>query len=82
MEPWKPQTKSEYLAQMIAEAFNDQDKLSMYLVYCKKYPSHIIERAYADARAVPAEQIKKSRAAIFFFLVKTYAHQSPDHPRN
>ena len=82
MEQWKPQTKSEYLAQMIAEAFNDRDKLSMYLVYCKKYPSYIIERAYADARAVPAEQIKKSRAAIFFFLIKTYAHQSPDHPRN
>jgi hypothetical protein len=82
MDSWTPSTKQEHLAQMIANAFQDRDQLPMYVRYCTKYPPAVIERAFADARSVPEAQIRKSRAAIFFFLVKTYAHQSPDHPRD
>jgi hypothetical protein len=72
-----PNTKREYLAVMIAESFNDLSQVKLYITYCKKYPLNIIHRAFSEAKNFPVEKIKKSRAAIFFYLIKTYAHR-PD----
>jgi hypothetical protein len=69
-------TKREHLAFMIADAFNDLGQIKLYVTYCKKHPLAIIHRAFAEAKAYPEERIKKSRAAIFFYLLKTYAHKS------
>lgn len=69
-------TKREYLAYMIAETFNDVDQIKLYTNYCKKYPLMLIQRAFAEAKSFPEERIKKSRAAIFFYLIKTYVHQT------
>jgi DNA primase large subunit len=60
---------------MIAEAFNDEEQINLYLIYCKKYPDEIIQRAFAAARDFPEEKIRKSRAAIFFYLIKRYTHE-------
>lgn len=76
MTAWQPTTQQEYLAQMIADSFGEPEKLALYLTCCRKYPLDVVERAYADARSVPEAEIKKSRAAVFFYLVKTYAHRS------
>jgi hypothetical protein len=65
-----------YLAFTIAETFNDLGRIKLYLNYCKKYPLALIQRAFAEAKSFPEERIKKSRAAIFFYLLKTYAHQA------
>lgn len=75
MSTEQKKTKVEYLASMIAEAFNDEEQVNLYLVYCKKYPDEIIQRAFAAARDFPEEKIRKSRAAIFFYLIKRYAHE-------
>jgi len=75
MATFQPITKCELLAYSIAETFNDKDQLKLYLTYCKKYPCHIIQRAFGEARNVPDARIRKSRAALFFYLVKQYAHQ-------
>jgi hypothetical protein len=69
-------TKREHLAFMIAEAFNDLGQIKLYITYCKKHPLNIIYRAFSEAKNFPEERIKKSRAAIFFYLIKIYAHQS------
>lgn len=69
-------TKRKHLAYMIAESFNDLGQLKLYINYCKKYPLNIIYRAFSEAKNFPEEKIKKSRAAIFFYLIKTYAHRS------
>jgi hypothetical protein len=76
MELPEPKTRQEYMAQLIAQTFNDEEKLKMYRTYCKKYSLSLIERAFAEARSYPADHIKKSRAAIFFYLIKQYAHRS------
>lgn len=68
-------TKREHLAFMIADAFNDLAKIKLYVIYCKKHPLTVIHRAFTDAKAYPEARIKKSRAAIFFYLLKIYAHQ-------
>lgn len=69
------QTKRERFAQMIAQTFNDQEQLSLYLDCCKKYPVAIVYRAFIEAKSVPPEQVRKSRPAIFFYLVKKYINE-------
>lgn len=76
MELPEPNTKQEYMTQLIARTFNDEGKLQLYRTYCKKYSLNLIERAFAEARSYPTDRIKKSRAAIFFYLIKQYAHKS------
>ena len=71
----QPHNKREQFAQAIAESFNDQEHLSRYQQACKKYPMAILYRAYSEAKSMPAEQVKKSRTAIFFYLIKRYAHE-------
>jgi hypothetical protein len=68
-------SKRELLAQTIAHGFNDLDHITLYRRCLKKYPFHIVYRAYAEAKAIPAEQIRKSRQALFFYLAKKYAHE-------
>jgi hypothetical protein len=68
-------SKREFLAQTIAQEFNDVDNLIVYRRCLKKYPLHIVYRAYAESKAVPAEQIRKSHKALFFYLNKKYAHE-------
>jgi len=40
------------------------------------YPDAVLKRALAGALAVPAEQIKKSRTALFLYLAKRYAQEN------
>lgn len=67
------------LARQIAETFQDLNCLRSYIVCCRKYPTAIVSRAFQAARSFPQARIKKSRAALFFYLVKHYAHQAPDN---
>jgi hypothetical protein len=64
------------LAQSIAQALNDTEPLGRYVVCCRKYPEHVIQKALRAAKAIPEAKIKKSRAALFFYFVKKYAHQT------
>jgi hypothetical protein len=68
------------LADDIARAFSEAEHLHRYKICCSKYPRWVIERAFKAAQTFPSERIKKSRAAIFFYLVKQYAHKSPYNP--
>lgn len=75
-----PKTKREYLALMIAKAFHDEAQVTLYLQYCQKYPLAIVYRAFAEAKAVPEAEVRKSRAAIFFYLIKRYTHDPHPQP--
>jgi hypothetical protein len=70
------QPEQDALARRIATAFHDTDCLRQYQICCRKYPAAVVQKAFQDARSFPPAQIKKSRAAIFFYLVKHYAHQA------
>jgi hypothetical protein len=72
--PLAAKTQQEYLAELIAEAFGESGKRELYLHHCRKYPLETIQKAFAEARSIPDDQIKKSRAAVFFYLVNYYAH--------
>jgi hypothetical protein len=75
MTPFQPKNKRELLAFTIAQIFDDMDSVSQYLKYCKKYPLHIVQRAFSEAKNYD-RPIKKSRKALFIYLLKTYGQKS------
>lgn len=64
------------LAYRIALTFNDTANNQAYLTYCKRYSLEIIQQAFIQARELPEEKVKKSRSALFFYLVKKYAQET------
>ena len=76
-----PEKQVRAFAHALAATFNDSAALVKYLACCQKYPAPVIYKAYGVAQATPAEKIKKSRAALFFYLIKKYAHHTNYHSR-
>jgi len=68
-----PRTKEDLLALDLAEELNDRKNLSLYLHCAKKYPESFLRKVLSEVKEIPAERIKKSKAALFTYLVKKYA---------
>lgn len=65
--------RANELARTIAEAFSDTENLATYQILCRNYPESAVRGAYRSALGVPDEKVKRSRLALFTFLVKKYA---------
>lgn len=63
------------LAHEIALALEEPDSQTYFEEMCRRYPDRIIQKSLEKARAVPMEKIKKSRGALFAYLVKKYARE-------
>lgn len=68
-----PQTREELLAHDLSEALNDRKHYSIYLSYAKEYPESFLRRVLAETKLTPDSKIRKSRAALFNYLVHHYA---------
>jgi hypothetical protein len=79
MEEWiqnfEPQTKEELLALDAATALNDLPNLAFYLSYAKKYPEYLIRRTLAIVKDIPDAKIKKSRGALFNYLMQKHGRE-------
>lgn len=73
---FKPRTEKELLAKDLAEALNDQKNLPLYLSYCKRYPEQLLRRVLSEVKELPSEKIKKSRGALFNYLVQQYVRKN------
>ncbi|MEA1964925.1 MAG: helix-turn-helix domain-containing protein, partial [Candidatus Aerophobetes bacterium] len=67
---FKPNTRKELLALDLAEELNDYKSLPFYLYCAKKYPEPAIRRILGEVKETPLKKIKKSRAALFNYLLK------------
>ncbi len=78
---FEPKTPSDALALEIAEAFNDVGRLIFYRQLCSSYGRDLVYRAYREALTVPHGQIKKSRRAIFLYILHAYdkRNKTPGH---
>lgn len=80
---FKPRTEKELLAMDLAEALNDTRNLPLYLSYCNKYPEQLLRRVLSEVKELPQEKIRKSKGALFNYLVQKYANkkdnQNPGH---
>lgn len=67
---------ADALARSIAEEFGDLDNLPTYQMHCRKYPEEIIREARKHTLSVPPDKVKRSRLALFIYLVKKYARDT------
>ena len=71
-----PRTAADALALEIASAFNDEARLPFYRQICCANPLAIVYRAFRATQSMPSWRIKKSRRALFIYLLHKYAHQA------
>ena len=72
---FSPKTREELLALDLADALNDRKGLAMYLSYSRRFPESLLRKALGEAKEIPEEQIRKSRAALFNHLVRKYVKE-------
>lgn len=65
-------TKEELLAMDLAEGLNDRANLGFYISVCRKYPEDFLRKIYAEVKEVPLSKIKKSKGALFNYLIQKY----------
>ena len=59
-------------AQKLARELGESDNASFYERICSTYSAGDIERTLSKVIKIPSSQIKKSRAALFNYLIKSY----------
>ena len=57
------------LAHEIADTLKDRDSISMHLIYVRKYKEEFLRRVLNKVMALPDDKIRKSRAALYTFLI-------------
>ncbi len=72
----RPATKEELLALDISEDLDDHRNVKKYLSFARKFPESILREFLSQVKQTPSEKIKKSRAALFAYLVKQYDQQT------
>jgi hypothetical protein len=68
-------SEPDKLAKKISEELRSPQGLIYFERLCKIYPRSIILKAFEKAMSVPENKIKKSRAALFAYLVKKYVQE-------
>lgn len=67
--------KAEQFAHEIAEALQDREALPLYLSYTKRFPEEELRKLLIRTLSIPAEKIKRTRGALFTYLVSQYAER-------
>lgn len=73
--PFIPKSAADALALQIAQSFGDERRLPLYRKVCGAYDRSLVYRAYREALEIPAERVKKSRRAIFLYILHDYANE-------
>ena len=66
----------ESAAKEAAQQLGDVENYRAYINLFEKYSKDIIEKALTRVKSLPDEKIKKSRGALFTYLVKQYGQQN------
>jgi hypothetical protein len=66
------QILAESLAPLIAESFGEPSQEDWYMQFCRGRDWNILYRAYREVMDIPPSHVRKSRRALFIFLVKKH----------
>jgi hypothetical protein len=72
-------SSEKQLARELASTLNDWGSLELYEVYALNYQEAALRTILTEVMSVPEQKIKKSRAALFTFLVKKYGNRANNH---
>jgi len=73
-------TQQQKLALELAETLKDHDSLTLYQQYSEKYSEEFLRRILERVLSIPKDKIRKSRGALFTFLVNQHEQQSSNDP--
>ncbi len=79
---FKPKTRKELLASDLAKGLNDSKSLPFYLSVVRQYPEPLLMKLLGEVREIPIEKIKKSRAALFNYLLQQHAKGNSKNNRD
>ena len=68
-------TDQQKFALELAEALNDHNSLTLYQQLTEKYDEEFLRRILEKVLSIPKEKIRKSRGALFTFLVNQHEQQ-------
>ena len=78
-EPVAPPAAPRFFTvRRIQEALGEEGSVETLESTLSLYPDRAIQRALAAALAVPPEKIRKSRTALFLFIIKRYTNENQD----
>lgn len=69
------------LAMELAETLNDQKSITLYLQMTHKYSPVFLRQKLREALAVPPEKLRKTRGALFTWMVNNHAKYQDFNPR-
>jgi len=72
-------TKEEILAMDLADGLNDKENLNFYFWASRKYPEGILRKIYSQVKQVPEKKIRKSKGALFNYLIQKYEKRRKDN---
>ena len=78
---FQPRTRVELLALDLAESLDDRKSLPLYISYAKRYPEGLLRRILGEVKEIPSEKIKKSRGALFNYLIKKHVEKNTQNHR-
>jgi hypothetical protein len=71
---FKPSNDTDKLALEIATALGEPKKIPLYRMVCENRSEELVRRALTGALKTPQDKVRKSRSAIFFYLLNKYAN--------
>lgn len=71
-------TREGMLAKEFAEGLEDEKSLRFYFSMALEYSERYLREVYRLVKETPQHKIKKSRGALFAYLVKKYEHLDTD----
>jgi hypothetical protein len=71
--------QKEDLATELAEKLGELESLELFRSFADRYSEQLLRKTLNDVLSVPSEKIKKSRAALFTYLIKKHARGANHH---
>jgi hypothetical protein len=65
----------EALAREVALALKDRQRLPMFRRLCARHNETLIRKVLSEVNTIPESKIRKSKAALFVYLLKKHAHE-------
>ncbi|REJ81339.1 MAG: hypothetical protein DWQ44_09815 [Bacteroidetes bacterium] len=73
--------KQKPLAYELADTLNDQESLALYISFTQTYQEEFLKKTLLKVMSIPDNKIKRSRGALFTYLV-THHGKASRNPRN
>lgn len=67
------------LANEIADALNDRGSLMLFLHFTRKYKEEYLKKILEKVMSIPEEKIKKTRGALYTYLITHYDSTNHGH---